>query len=342
MTIKQGVGYGYDTMMVRAAQFRAGIRRYSAAEQCQLEWLWGYSHDVLGASRHEIERATGLEWAFLYSVFIGKSEVDLAPLMEIIAQLRVQVAQKMPLVDTIVTTRIREALDYARDNSALVTVTGPTGRGKSYTAMHWARLNNHGQTKYLRVPSGATPKSILQLLVDHFGIAKTGCTTQELAQKLMREITPRNVLIFDEAGFLLPSGQTNNCALELVRDIHDQKGCGIALIFTDVYLRDMRNGRRADFFEQFIGRIMFSVEIPDRIFRSEVAEICRSFIPEADDRLVDYAYATAIKRDGKLRVLFEDLRKARAFAESEHRKLTVDDLKAAVVWRKSGGVWPEV
>lgn len=336
----------YDAITIDQGTFRDAIKKYSQEEQAQLEWLLEYANDTLGGSRRELERAVGYEYVLLKRVFEGHDRSPLTHLMEAISRLRAVTNNKRPLIDTIVTRRITEALDYARDYSAMVTVTGPTGRGKSYTALDWAQRNNPehtacGRTVYLRTPSGCTPRTLLGQLCKMRGIGSVGRSVGELQQGLMRTLSPRNVLIFDEAGFLLPSGHRTAGAIELVRDIHDICQCGVALILTDVYLRDIKSGANADFFEQFFGRIMYSVNIPDKIFRSEIAEICKVFVPDPDDKFINYAHATASARDGKLRTLFEDLRRAVAFARQGGRKPSITDLKTAVAWRKSGGDWSE-
>ena len=113
------------------------------------------------------------------------------------------------------------------------------------------------------------------------------------------------------------------------------------MIFTNVYLKEIKSGRLADYFEQFVGRIEFEVPIPDKIFRGEVEDIVRSFVAEPPQRLIEYAYKTACERDGKLRTLFKDLQRAKDWAERNGRTMQLADLRLAVDWRKSGGIWPE-
>ena len=113
------------------------------------------------------------------------------------------------------------------------------------------------------------------------------------------------------------------------------------MIFTDVYLKEMESGRLSDYFEQFRGRIKYKLEIPNKIFRSEVEDVVKFFNPAPTQRLIELAYKTAGARDGKLRTLFEDLQRAKDWADRESRPLQFQDLALAVDWRKSGGVWPE-
>ena len=335
-------GMSRDIINIGLNMFRAGIRRYSESEQELLEWLWGYTFDVLGNSKTELCRQLGYDYHFIYDVWTGAYDGELDTFCAAIQSLKMRAAQTMPLVETIVVKRLLEAFDYARDYSAMVSIQGPTGRGKTYTARYWARNNNHGRTRYIRVPSGCTRRQIVCMLCTSCGIGVNGKKTTELEQRLFKAFTSRNVIIVDEAGHLVPKANCNGTsAIELLRDLHDICGCAVVMIFTDVYLREMKTGRLADYFEQFRGRIKYELVIPVKIFRSEVEDILRNFVAEPPQRLIEYAYKTACERDGKLRTLFEDLQRAKAWAEKNGRTLQLADLRLAVDWRKSGGIWPE-
>ena len=333
-------GMSRDVINIGLHIFRAAIRRYTDEEQELLDWLWGYTFDVLGNSKIELERALGYEWPFVYGVFTGGYDGEMGAFCDAIRQLRQRADAKMPLVTTIVTERIFAALDYARDWSAMITITGPTGRGKTYAAQCWARMNNHGRTRFIRVPCGCSRRQLATELAQKSGIGSAGVKKDILERRLFSAFTSRNVIIVDEAGFLLPrSGRAD--AIELLRDLHDKCGCAVVLIFTDVYLKEIKNGALSDYFEQFRGRIKYPLDIPNRIFRSEVEAAVKSFTSEPSRALVEYAYVSANGRDGKLRTLYEDLRRAKEFAQQQNRPLALGDLKAAVEWRQSGGVWPE-
>ena len=335
-------GMSRDIINIGLNIFRAGIRRYKEPEQDLLEWLWGYTFDALGNSKTELCRQLGYDYKFIYDVWTGAYDGELDTFCAAIQSLKMRAAQSMPLVETIVVKRLLEAFDYARDYSAMVSIQGPTGRGKTYTAKYWARNNNHGRTRYIRVPSGCTRRQIVCMLCSSCGIGINGHKTTELEQRLFKAFTSRNVIMVDEAGHLVPKANSNGTsAIELLRDLHDICGCAVVMIFTDVYLKEMKTGRLADYFEQFRGRIKFELVIPDKIFRSEVEDVLRSFVKDPAQRLIEYAYKTACERDGKLRTLFEDLQRAKAWAEKNGRTMQLADLRLAVDWRKSGGIWPE-
>ena len=322
--------------------YKAGLENYSKAEAEQVEWLWGYFNGPLGKDKAALCKEFGMEWEQLRPLFSGRIAASIrAETFEAITALRRRLAKSKPLVRTIVTERIIQALDYCRDYSAMVYVTGPTGRGKTYTAEWWAGENNHGRTKYIRVPSDCTRRALVQELCKVAGCATCG-SCAEMEGNLRRAIGPRNIIIADEAGHLLSRSGRPGGAIELLRDLHDMTGCGVALIFTDVYLAEIKRGRNADYFEQFLGRLEFPVEIPQKPRRDEVRQVLTTFFADGvSEELVSYALGVATARDGKLRTLFKDLFRAEELAKNDGRKITADDFKLFVKWRKSAGAWPE-
>lgn len=334
-------GMSNDVINIALNMFRAGVAVYEESEQELLEWLWGYAFDELRSSKNALIKAVGADWNTIHKAFTGKLD-PIDPFIELIESLKAKTINSIHLVDTVVTSRIQDALNYARDTHSMVAVTGPTGRGKTMAARHWARNNNHGRSKYIRVPSGCSRRILIQEICRRCGVGVNGKKTSMLEARLRSAFTPHNVIIADEAGHLMPRNGTGTSAIEFLRDLHDMCGCGVALIFTDVYLQDMKNGRLADYFEQFIGRIKFTVPIPQHVTYSEVQSVIGEYNPKPSAKLLKFAHSIAENRDGKLRTLFEDLDRARNWAKSQGREyIDTKDLSMAVDWRKSGGLWPD-
>jgi hypothetical protein len=334
---------GNDVINIALNMLKASIPVYGEKEQELLEWLWAYAFDELRGSKNALVKAIGEDWMTIYRAFTGKlSHVE--NFCAKIEDLKKRLVNSIHLVNTVVTDRVQEALNYARDKHAMVTITGPTGRGKTITAHYWARNNNHGRSKYIRVPSGCTRPGLVRELCRCCGISTNGKKTSLLEARLRSSFGPRNVIIVDEAGHLMPRTGRSTIAIEFLRDLHDMCGCGVVLIFTDVYLSDMRGGSLADYFEQFIGRIKFEVQIPLNVLKAEIEAVLTKFHPDGSPplKLFKYAHSTAQGRDGKLRTLFEDLERAKEWAKShDRRNIRYEDLRIAVDWRKTGGLWPD-
>lgn len=306
-----------------------------------LEWLWGYYAGPAERNEERLARELGVAAASLQLTLNGTLPAsELPDMLDAIANLKRRISRQKPLVHTVVVDRILAALDYCRNNSAMVYISGSTGRGKTYAAQHWARENNHGRTVYIRVPSGCTRRAAVQLLAAARGLAINGATAN-LEAALYKTLTPRNVIIIDEAGHLLSRSNSVSGAIELFRDIHDIIGCGVAFVFTDVYLAAVKQGAAADYYEQFIGRLEFPVEIPAIPRRDEVREVVRAYFGKADEQVVDYALKLTRQRDGKLRTLYKDLDRAAEFAAQQGRTINYQDLRKAAAWRQSAGAWPE-
>lgn len=326
-----------DAINIGLPVFQTGIKRYATAEQEALEWLWGYSFDVLGGSKIELERETGFDYNYIYRAFTGQLAAGtIGVIVDTVEMLKRQHAKTMPLVETPTTRLIIQALDYARDWRKMVTIQGPTGRGKTYTSRWWATQNNHGRTRMVRARSSGGRRALVTQLCAACGIGVNGKKTPDLESRLHKAFTPRSVIIVDEAGFLLPRSGSRSDAMELLRDLHDDRGCAVVMIFTDVYLDEIVNGRNADYYEQFIGRIMYRVKIAPEIEPGEIAAVVKSFHPTPSADLVRVAAEIATARDGKLRTLFEDLTRAREYAARQGHELTAKDLTIASKWRTQG------
>lgn len=330
-------------------QFNGALERYRAAGRSaddigELEWLWCYMFGEHKGDYEIVADQLDVHPTNVYKICMGKYEGELDNMLERIRRLRKRAAAKLStLVETCVTRRICEALDYARDYRAFVMVLSETGRGKTCTARTWQRANNHGLAHYIRLPSACTRAKLVRLVAETIGVGTSDRRSTEIEAAIFRGIGKDKVLIFDEAGHAIPTGsRKDRSAIEFIRDLFDICECGVVLLMTDVYWREIRQGRQAAFFEQFRGRSQYRLEIPKgKIFADEVQALCAAYAGKKPDRDLVTAAAAIAKQDGKLRTLCDDLAKARNFAQQAGKPLSAEILVAARQWREAGGVWTE-
>ena len=100
----------------------------------------------------------------------------------------------------------------------------------------------------------------------------------------------------------------------------------------------MTSGVMQGYFEQFLGRIE-PLYIPDQVFADECREICAAFNKRPSAELVALAQQVA-NEPGKLRVLFNLLKKAAALAKAKKEPLSAAHLRTAHDHRANRNRWP--
>ena len=325
----------------QALQIYRDTGRLPPDTETALEWFWGYCVDELGLDKDRICEALGYDETNIHRLLSGRYEAGLERIAEAIQILRSRVAGRVSgLIETPVTRRIFEALDYARDTASMVVIRGESGRGKTYCVREWTRRNNHGRTIYVRCPSGCTRASLVREVALACGFGIAGKKTAVLEAQIRTWFDRRRTLIVDEAGHLVPgSGSQAKALLEFLRDIHDMGESGVVMIFTSVYWDQICEGPLAPFFDQFIGRKRYEVHIPEgTLFREEIEGIVRAH-GFADDAI---PLGVEIARErGRLRMLFGDLANARKIADAHNLPRDAKTLRMARKWRQSGGAFTE-
>jgi DNA transposition AAA+ family ATPase len=184
-------------------------------------------------------------------------------------------------------------------------------------------------------------RAILEAIAKAAGVGH-GRNSSALMDVLERSFDYRHTLIFDEVARLLPGRSANLAALEFIRRLHDVSGCGIVLVSTEVFGREMRSGRLSDWFEQLLGRIEVPLQIPFKVSRQEVAEICDSFCGDREPSpdLVKLGREIA-NGPGRIRLLFTLLRHAAMLARKKKEALNAAHLQAAKDFRENVNRWPE-
>ena len=97
-----------DIINIGGNIFKQAIKVYAQDEQDELEWLWGYTFDILNGSRSALERELGIDYNCIYTVFTGRHEGALDEMMEAIDRLKIRASRQTRLSTTLVTETIFE------------------------------------------------------------------------------------------------------------------------------------------------------------------------------------------------------------------------------------------
>ncbi|MFA5636410.1 MAG: AAA family ATPase [Anaerovoracaceae bacterium] len=320
-----------DGLNVTRGEVIAGIAGYTAAEQDALLWLHGYAMDALGGSRSRFCEWLGVDWTTATRVWRGKYGAGIDQFIERVRHLRrkADITHRTAFVETVVTRKIFQVCDLARDAGTMVMISGPSGRSKTYSVREWQRANNHGRAQYVYAPEAGGLSAFLASLGKSLVISARQ-TNREIAEAIEKGIDYRNVLIVDEVAHLMPVGRGPTIqTLEWIRGLHDRTGCGVVLVATPLFERQLEGGKWATWFEQLQGRVEVHLRIPATFSRQEIAEICGAFVEEPDPSLVTTARQIANARTGGVRELFRHLGRAAQAAAKLGEGLTAEHLRSA-------------
>lgn len=331
---------------------------YDPRDREALEWMLGYARTHLDGSRGRLCRAMQMDWKDIFAALSGDVRDSFRKVIDRAMAIRTHVfaSHNPDFIDTVVTRRIFELLDYAlagdEESGKMVMIVGPTGRSKTHAAKEWARLNNHGRSVYLDCPVERGLRGIARALAGMVGVGD-GRKTTELVPRVLDSFHRKRIILLDETARVVPTSWASRPAeTELIRKIHDNKKTAVAWIVTEHTRRELESGQMKHYFEQLIGRISDTLYIPRDTRVDEARAIANHFCarvavkigergtPKATPQLIELCHAIA-QQPGRLRILFEHLRKAAIFAEHKKALLTADHLQLVAKRSADRNVWPE-
>jgi len=323
-----------------------GIHGYTEEQQDLLQWVVSYGRHELANSRDRLCKAIGCDWTTLTRVLTGKYGASIEDFCLKISDLQAVAAESMEtgFVQTIVTRRITELMDYALagdlEGGKIVMIVGPTGRSKSETVKHWCSNNNHGRSVYVDCPESGGLSAFFRELAKQTGVNPER-STNDLRDRLIKSFNRRRILVVDEVARILPSRRVCKIPteLEFIRRLHDVRKCAVALVATPIFDHEMNSGWLQQYMEQLIGRCE-PLFIPAEPRRDEIRDICTAYSKHPSKELVALALQIA-REKGRLRVLFDLIKKAAVVARKRSEDLDAKHLDAAYQRRKNRTVWPE-
>lgn len=303
--------------------------------QDALTWFHQYLLDN-GKNWVEAEKALSYDRSTVFRVLKGTYEGSWSNVVKAIASYKRIVEeragiQQNAIVRNSIVDMICAGLDYAVANNSITAIIGESRMGKTESVLYWRDQNNHGRSVYVVVPPYGGNKLFMRYLAEAVGVNRN-LGTAHMFESICRAFNPNRMLIVDEAHHTLPgSSRTNPVALEIIRHIHDQTGCAVALVATQRFDDELR--RSQYMFEQLLGRIGMPVRLHRTIKDADWLPIVRQYVRKPSDRLVSHCREIA-NNLGRLGILVETLKVASRIAARAKADITEEHVFKAIALRK--------
>lgn len=164
-------------------------------------------------------------------------------------------------------------------------IYGPSQIGKTTSLLEFARRNNHGTTKYVRMPCAPSFSYLVKTIGRACFIAYSSDNIDHIRDRICHTLTSRNLLIVDEfhQAMTTASDKVSAKVMEFIREIYDRTGCGIVLCATDVGRREVEQGRNAGTYDQLRRRGMTKLVLPATPPQGDINRIAKAFgLPPPD------------------------------------------------------------
>ena len=306
-------------------------------EETASELAWFHQHALEeGLNWKQCCAALGYSQTTVWRALKGTYEGTWANVVEAIRGYRRIVSDRAAIRhadfrETEVTRLISGGLSYAMANKSITLIIGESRQGKTATSLYWRDANNHGRTVFVTAPVVGGPKALLKELAGGLGINRS-TNSSVMHESILRTFNENRMLIVDEAHRCLPKDRRSDpTLLELLRDIHDRTGCGLALLATSRFSEGVKGSSYQ--YEQILGRIGMPVQLPREFEWEDVEPIVEQYIRQipADLRAELLKIANA---PGRLGILCETLKFASRIATKSNASLDATTIRTAIATRK--------
>lgn len=242
-----------------------------------LRWVAQYgrskniSHDDIAAKLRKPD-GTSYSGDSLYQALTGRREPEqLKNLVTAITKFRDIEEERAGhaetgFIETAISRRVFSACRRAFLRRKIVFIWGESQIGKTTALCEYARQHNHGETIYVRMPTGGSLDSFMRELATVLGIP-TGNRAEDLRRRIIECFDDRMLLVVDEVHECLSehySQRRGIRTLNYIREIFDRRGCGVVLSATNVFRDALLRGPHARNLRQLWLRGMAPLQLPDR------------------------------------------------------------------------------
>ena len=254
-------------------------------EAARADLWWFYSHIMdRGLSFEAAGREIGKDGSTVYRLLTGSYGALYDSLIEVVRSYRVLAEargarRQCPFISTSTYGKIETVCRHALVTQSPAFIYGPSQMGKTVCLEEYARRNNHGQTRFIRMPASPTLVKIKHEVARacYLSIALTG---DELDRRIFDSISSQMLLIVDEVHQALPPGTRESTAVRIIewlREVYDRTHCGVVFVGTLVFKKELEEGRLALVLEQFRRRGIVQLVLPNRPPKCDINAFAKAF-----------------------------------------------------------------
>lgn len=232
-------------------------------------------------------------------------------------------------IETSTWAKVSAVCRSALNDSMPAFIYGSSQIGKTACLQEFQRRNNHGQTRYIRMPAAPSFPFFLKMIAESCFIS-TRLNADATRRRIVDAIDDRNLLIVDEFHQCMITS-SELCArkiVEYLREIYDRTGCGVCICGTKVIQDEFQHGRQKLVFDQFRRRGMLELVLPDTPPKSDIVKIAAAFDLPAPDAVGLEVIRTMLLESG-IGKYFKYLQYAHSIAVGRKEKLTWDHFSSA-------------
>jgi hypothetical protein len=225
-------------------------------------------HDL---SLDEVGKLIGYDSGAVVSlVFRGKYEANLETVVKAIddffslADKRSQ-GRKLDFIETALTRKIWNVCDAAVEFQKIAFIFGDMQIGKTEALKAYQVAHNHGSTIYVSVPTGGALLNFLTVLARKLRISENLSITK-LRERIISAFDDRMLLIVDEAHRCIRDSGNSQMpiqTIEFIREIFDEKACGVVICATNVFRDAMDGGPVEKILRQTKRRRLCALQLPN-------------------------------------------------------------------------------
>lgn len=305
----------------------------SAQQAGDILWLYNYvqGHSL---SLENAGRAVGLSGTTVYRLFTASYAASYDAVLEKVAKFRALAEERakrkaIGFVETSTWRKIEAVCRQALNAQMPAFVYGPSQMGKTTCLLEFQRRNNHGTTKYVRMPASPSFLFFVRTVAMACNISPNHSGSDQLRERVCHALDSRNLLVVDEFHQALVTVGDRRAAqiMEFIREIYDRTGCGIVLSATKVGETELERGRNAGIYDQLRRRGMVKLVLPEMPPSGDIRKIAAAFgLPPPEGHSAEMV--KQMLRVSGLGMYVKYLQSAHVLATSRDEKPTWDTFAA--------------